>query len=119
MCLCVCTNWSAPIPLQTLVVLAAFQTLPEEPSEPFRCLRRIWENEAVNKSQSSQHLFLNSEVSAVFPKISLCQQSIPLQCTCRVKDFERFHMNTERVSVPTFHGKRVDNYEFYFCFCLE
>ena len=119
--LCVCVfAQTGPPPSQTLLVaLAAFQTLPEESSEPFRCLRRIWENETVNKSQSSQQLFLNSEVSAVFPKISLCQQSIHVQCTCRVKDFERFHMNTERVSVHTFHGKRVDNYEFYFCFCLE
>ena len=95
--------------------MAAFQTLPEESSEPFRCLRRIWENEAVNKSQSSQHLFLNSEVSAVFPKLSLCQQSIH-----RVKDVVRFHMNTGRVSEPIFHGYfRVDNYEFYFYFHLE
>ena len=41
-------------------------------------------------------------------------------CTCRVKDFERFHMNTGRVSDPIFHGYfRVDNYEFYFYIHLE
>ena len=64
--------------------MAAFQTLPEESSEPFRCQRRISENEAVNKSQSSQHLFLNSEVSAVFPKISFCQQSIHVHVASRI-----------------------------------
>ena len=49
--LCVCVfAQTGPPPSQALVVLAAFQTLPEESSELFRCLRRIWENEAVNKS---------------------------------------------------------------------
>ena len=77
LCVCVFAQTGPP-------PMAAFQTLPEESSEPFRCLRRIWENETVNKSQSSQQLFLNSEVSAVFPKISLCQQSIHVHVASRI-----------------------------------
>ena len=76
-CLCVCTNWSAPIGRIPDFARRIVWAL----SVP---LRRICENEAVNKSQSSQHLFLNSEVSAVFPKISFCQQSIHVHVASRI-----------------------------------